>query len=454
MERMNEIVFKRNFRTQIIYLFILLFVTAVGLLMINVKIEDSKAADIILKVIGGFLTLLFGGMSFSMIWNFNKALIVINSRGFIDHGSYNGFIPWSNIESIYKAGSKTKWVNAKQNIGGEIEIKIIDAAKVLNPLSKFKRLIVSTTLSIEKPIIFISLALVKEKTTDVLDIMNKYHSDYQTKNERYGSYQNESDSMRTDKNDIENFDKIIIKRVFLRGIIVLIICLGISCWSLWGMIVAGLEIKRYGIGDELYIKIVTVIAFAFQGLIALFFGSVGIWQIYKFKTKKPILIIDSDGFTDSESNRDFISWSDVEKIDVVTRTTTSRDSDGDSSTRDDTTIHIKLKNKYKFKTKKPILIIDSDGFTDSESNRDFISWSDVEKIDVVTRTTTSRDSDGDSSTRDDPTIDIKLKNKDELILLTLSLAKESPEEVADIMVRYRDEYIKENSIKKTIPNGE
>ena len=378
MKKLEKIVLKGSVGTQCLYIFIFLIVILmVSPLLFFEIVEDNQILEYILKFIGGCISLFIGSSMISMLLSFNKELIIIDSEGFIDNGSYNGFIPWSNVKSIYEAGTKAKWVNAQQDIGGEIEIELIDGTQVVNALSKFKKAIVSSSLSTDKAIIFINLGFVKKKPKELIALMNKYLDAYQEANSRFNSYEDETQEDNIIMyEDEENFDRIIIKRQFLRGCLPLVMCLGVASWATWGIILTGMDIYTNGIGDEWYLKITTGITLIFQGLFVLFFGSVGFWQIYNFKTQKPVLIIDPDGFTDSESNREFIIWSDVEKFDVVTRSSTTRDSDGRSST---------------------------------------------------TFTTT---------------VDIKLWDKDELILIGLSLAKETPEEVADIMVKYHRAYIK------------
>ena len=59
------------------------------------------------------------------------------------------------------------------------------------------------------------------------------------------------------------------------------------------------------------------------------------------------------------------------------------------------------------------MIIDRDGLTDYEGNAGLILWRELESMEVVTRTSTSKNSDGRTTTTCKTTIDIKVKNTEQ-----------------------------------------
>ena len=137
-------------------------------------------------------------------------------------------------------------------------------------------------------------------------------------------------------------EKIIIKRNFAR------LCGQVAIFSVIAYWFSS-TIVSTGVSNKFYAGVMTLVGV----LGVLFFGKMIILLIYYYIIKKPLLIIDIDGFTDYESNLGFINWSDVQSITVVTQRILGIDRSSLFSLK--TTINIKVNNRVKPITLRPSL---------------------------------------------------------------------------------------------------
>ena len=351
---MDRVVIKRSIKTQLIYLILSLFVGSIFGLIFYLDLSSVRYINILIKVFSGGFVLLFGSSILYILKGFTKPLLIIDAVGFLNNGAKYGKIPWSNVRYVYNSKSQSDRSKSSKYISeSDIGIELLSYDDFMNSLSKSKRKSESLLLSILIPVIIIDATFAKRGVKDIVDIMRKYFTEYQRSNEGYSGYESKNKV-------VENFDKIVLERHggrIIMGfclVMVLIFSVIMSVLIMEGMIGVGIMFLPF----------------------IIIFGSLAIRVFIKSKNRTPVMVIDRDGFTDYESNAGLILWRELESMEVVTRTSTSKDSDG--------------------------------------------------------RTTTT------SKT----TIDIKVKNNDKLIMLTLFGSNETPEDVADVMRRYQEEYMK------------
>ncbi len=357
MEYMDRVVVKRSIKTQLIYLIISLFVGSIFGLIFYLDLSSVRYINILINVFAGAFVLFFGLLVLHILRSFTKPLLVIDAVGFLNNGAKYGMIPWSNVRYVYNAKSKSNRSKSSKYIGDcDIGIELLSYDDFMNSLSKSKRKSESLFLSVLIPVIIIDATFAKRDIKDIVDIMRKYLAEYQRSNEGYSGYESKNKV-------VEKFDKIVLER---RGgrimmgfclVMVAIFSIIMSVVIMEGMIEVGIMLLPF----------------------VIIFGSLAIRVFIKTKNKTPVMVIDRDGFTDYENNAGLILWRDLESMEVVSRTRTSKDSDGRTT---------------------------------------------------VTVTTT---------------IDVKVKGIDKLIMLTLFGSNETHEDVADVMRRYQSEYIKNNS---------
>ena len=365
MKNTDRVIIKRNLIKQWLYIitcgvFLLIFLS-----FFTVDISDTvDVFTTFFSTIGIIGTSIFGYFTITLLRSSFRPLMVIDGEGFVETGRFICFVPWSNVANICEAGSNSKWFRLRNRNRGKVEIELIDATEFLNSLSRFRRLLVGRSLSIRKPKIYISLRFTAVSDVNIVDDMNRYYNIYQT---TVGGY----NALEKIDNIVDNLDRVVFARSFFKGFIAIVVVSIFITFFVIAMLITGIP---KGV---------------FSSLVILFFG--------------------------------FLTF-------ILGR------------------IAINLIRKILYKI--PVLVIDRDGFTDYTNKRAVILWSDVEGIDVVTRTSRSTDSDGKRSTTYSTTIDIKRIGIDKLLKLSLSFAKETEEEIADIMVIYYEAYKKEKDVKK------
>lgn len=357
MEYMDRVVIKRSIKTQLIYIIISLFVGSIFALVFYLDLSSNHIIDILIKTLSGGFVLLFGSLALYVLKNLTKPLLIIDAVGVLNNGVKYGMIPWSNVRYVYYNKSKSEKSKSTKDMSEcSIGVELLNGEDFLNSLSKSKRKSEKLLLSILIPVIIIDATFAKAEVKDIIDIMRNYLAEYQRSNEGYSGYEAKNKV-------VENFDKITLERH--GGRILIGFCL--TMVAIFSLIMTVMIIEGMVGGSIMLLPFIII------------FGSIAIKVFIKDKNKTPVMVIDRDGFTDYESTAGLVLWRELESMEVVTRSSTSKGSDG--------------------------------------------------------RTTTTYKT----------TIDIKVKNNDKLILLTLFGSNETPEDVAGVMVRYYEAYIKENS---------
>lgn len=162
---------KTVIKTTLIRRSFVLFVTLIGVAISVFVIVDTYSArdelNYIRLLIGIVGILVFGGFFLALLLNFNKPLLIIDSKGFtsLDPSTHNGFIPWGDVENI----SVIK-VYSQKFVGVEIK----DLEGFLNKLTKQKKKLAQRFTNVGHAPIMVSFNDAKETPDEVCSIMNRH----------------------------------------------------------------------------------------------------------------------------------------------------------------------------------------------------------------------------------------------------------------------------------------